>query len=89
MEGMWKKMNVNPFHNLCLKLCMTGGFFVIASMTSIALAVSNASPNILMILTSFLKLECCLPKWVSLKTILEFIYFSFFSLYFIESRKIN
>jgi arylsulfatase A-like enzyme len=51
MEGMWKKMKVNPFHNLCLKLCMTGGFFVIASMTSVALAVSNASPNILMILT--------------------------------------
>lgn len=51
MEGMWKKMKVTPFHNLCLKVCMTGGFFVIASMTSVALAVSNASPNILMILT--------------------------------------
>ena len=48
---MWKEMKVNPFYKLCLKLCMTGGFFVITSMTSVAFAVSNPSPNILMILT--------------------------------------
>ena len=51
MEPMWSGRKRNRVHSLWLKLCVVGALFVSVSMMSVASAVSNSPPNILMILT--------------------------------------
>ena len=51
MDRMWSGRKRNQVHSLWLKLCVVGALFVSVSMMSVASAVSNSPPNILMILT--------------------------------------